>query len=198
MEIRGSARRLQVRLQGASGTDGQPGVEHGSRQTDAIFSIGHNIAEMQTVLWTRVLDRRQVHDRRKLSSWILAPRLDAKEADADLALKPGTNIPIMNGLLHVLIETGLDRSGISMRHNGIRAAAANRGQVDTGSRCGCMGRQSGSCTPRLKFLVPAPTLVSTVLQGVYQSMQATAAACQVNTLHPTRRLIGRKGVTFIT
>jgi ferredoxin-nitrate reductase len=35
--------------------------------------------------------------------------------------------------------------------------------------------------------------VSTVLQGVYQSNQATAAACQVNNLHLLRGMIGRPG-----
>lgn len=43
------------------------------------------------------------------------------------------------------------------------------------------------------ILGSAPTLVSTVLQGVYQSMQATAAACQVNNLHLIRGMIGRQG-----
>jgi ferredoxin-nitrate reductase len=36
-------------------------------------------------------------------------------------------------------------------------------------------------------------LVSTVLQGFYQSNQATAAACQVNNLHLLRGMIGRPG-----
>ncbi len=38
-----------------------------------------------------------------------------------------------------------------------------------------------------------PTLFSTVLQGVYQSMQATAASCQVNNMHLLRGLIGKPG-----
>src|SRR5205823_2242926 len=37
------------------------------------------------------------------------------------------------------------------------------------------------------------SLVSTALQGVYQSMQATAAAVQVNNIHLVRGLIGRDG-----
>jgi anaerobic selenocysteine-containing dehydrogenase len=40
-----------------------------------------------------------------------------------------------------------------------------------------------------------PTLVSTVLQGVYQSNQATAAAVQVNNIHLIRGLIGTPGST---
>jgi anaerobic selenocysteine-containing dehydrogenase len=39
----------------------------------------------------------------------------------------------------------------------------------------------------------ARSLVSTVLQGAYQSMQATAAACQVNNLHLIRGMLGRPG-----
>lgn len=44
-----------------------------------------------------------------------------------------------------------------------------------------------------KILGRCRSLVSTVLQGVYQSMQATAAACQVNNLHLIRGLIGSPG-----
>jgi len=42
-------------------------------------------------------------------------------------------------------------------------------------------------------LANAKTLVSTALQGVYQSMQATAAAVQVNNIHLIRGLIGKEG-----
>jgi ferredoxin-nitrate reductase len=46
-----------------------------------------------------------------------------------------------------------------------------------------------------EILGTTPTLVSTVLQGVYQSMQATASAVQVNNLHLIRGLIGKPGST---
>jgi anaerobic selenocysteine-containing dehydrogenase len=41
----------------------------------------------------------------------------------------------------------------------------------------------------------SPSLVSTCLQGVYQSLQATASAVQVNNLHLVRGLIGKPGST---
>lgn len=44
-----------------------------------------------------------------------------------------------------------------------------------------------------RLIGEAPTLVSTCLQGVYQSNQATASACQVNNIHLVRGLIGRPG-----
>lgn len=46
-----------------------------------------------------------------------------------------------------------------------------------------------------EILGSAPTLVSTCLQGVYQSNQATAAAVQINNLQLIRGMIGRPGCT---
>lgn len=46
-----------------------------------------------------------------------------------------------------------------------------------------------------KILGTSKTLVSTALQGVYQSNQATIAAVQINNLHLIRGLIGRPGCT---
>src|SRR5207253_3290304 len=43
------------------------------------------------------------------------------------------------------------------------------------------------------LLGSTPTLVSVVLQGVYQSNQATAAACQVNNVNLVLGKIGRPG-----
>jgi len=59
---------------------------------------------------------------------------------------------------------------------------ARRGGGEPGARRRAAGLRGG-----------ATKLLSTVLQGVYQSHQATAAACQVNNLHLVRGMIGRPG-----
>jgi anaerobic selenocysteine-containing dehydrogenase len=46
-----------------------------------------------------------------------------------------------------------------------------------------------------RILGTTASLVTTALQGVYQSMQATAAAVQLNNLHLIRGLIGKPGST---
>ena len=43
------------------------------------------------------------------------------------------------------------------------------------------------------LLIHSPTLLSTALQGVYQSHQATAAACQINNIHLLLGQLGRPG-----
>ena len=44
-------------LKESFGADGQPGSYADIDDCDAIFLYGHNMAETQTVLWSRVLDR---------------------------------------------------------------------------------------------------------------------------------------------
>lgn len=44
-------------LQESFGCDGQPGSYTDIDSCDAVFLFGHNVAETQTVLWARILDR---------------------------------------------------------------------------------------------------------------------------------------------
>ena len=44
-------------LKESFGADGQPGSYDDIEHCDAIFLFGHNMAETQTVLWARILDR---------------------------------------------------------------------------------------------------------------------------------------------
>jgi anaerobic selenocysteine-containing dehydrogenase len=55
------------------------------------------------------------------------------------------------------------------------------------------GVDAGAVREAARILGTAERLLSTVLQGFYQSNQATAAACQVNNLHLLRGMIGRPG-----
>jgi anaerobic selenocysteine-containing dehydrogenase len=55
------------------GSDGQPGSYTDIDECDAIFLYGHNMAETQTVLWARVLDRISGPTNRWWCAWTRAP-----------------------------------------------------------------------------------------------------------------------------
>lgn len=82
------------------GTDGQPASYTDIDTTEAILHVGHNAAEAQTVLWSRILDRRRGSNPPRLV--VIDPRdtPTAKEADVHLAPILGTNVAVMNGLLN--------------------------------------------------------------------------------------------------
>src|SRR5947207_9858865 len=86
------------------GADGQAASYFDIDETDCILHIGHNTASTATVLWMRVLDRRRGPNPPKLI--VIDPRATAtaKEADIHLAPRVGTNVALLNGILHLLIE----------------------------------------------------------------------------------------------
>lgn len=176
------------------GTDGQPGSYTDLDTTDAILHVGHNIASQQTVLWMRILDRRRGPNPPKLV--VIDPRktFTAKEADVHLAPLVGTNVALMNGLLNLIIEARqIDREYIDAHTVGFKTLQEtvrkwSPERVEAVTRVPAEQLRAAA-----QILGSTPTLVSTALQGVYQSMQATAAACQINNLHLIRGLIGKQG-----
>ncbi|MDN3656173.1 nitrate reductase [Ferruginibacter paludis] len=176
------------------GSDGQPGSYTDLHTTDAILHFGHNIASQQTVLWMRILDRLAGPNPPKLV--VIDPRYTdtAQKATVHLALKPGTNVPVMNGILNLIIQAGnIDKAYIDAHTTGfeelkkIVSAWAPERVEEVSNVPASRLRQAA------EILGTAKSVVSTVLQGVYQSMQGTAAAVQVNNLHLIRGLIGRDG-----
>ncbi|HEX8529556.1 MAG TPA: molybdopterin-dependent oxidoreductase, partial [Cytophagales bacterium] len=176
------------------GTDGQPGSYTDLDTTEAILLVGHNLASQQTVLWMRVLDRLAGPNPPQLV--VIDPRetFTAQKATVHLAPKVGTNVPVLNGLLHLVIAAGQIDPGYIEAHTvgfeKLRETVAGwtPERVEQVS-----GVPAGKLRAAARIIGSCHSLVSTALQGVYQSMQATAAAVQINNLHLIRGLIGRPG-----
>lgn len=181
-------------LKESFGTDGQIGSYHDLDTTDAILHMGHNIASQQTVMWMRILDRLEGSNPPKIV--VIDPRHTFTAAKADVHLQPrvGTNIPVMNGLIHLIIEAGqINLDYINAHTMGFEKLKSVVSQWTPDRVQEVANISEHQLRAAADILGSAQTLVSTVLQGVYQSMQATAAACQVNNLHLIRGLIGRQG-----
>jgi len=181
-------------LKESFGSDGQPGSYSDLDTTEAILHVGHNIASQQTVLWMRVLDRLAGPNPPKLV--VIDPRATytAEKATVHLAPRVGTNVPVMNGLLHLIIEAGhinqeyIDAYTVGFQELKQIVAKWTPERVEQ-----LTGVPAAKLREAAHILGTCNTLVSTALQGVYQSMQATAAAVQVNNLHLLRGLIGHDG-----
>lgn len=184
----------EAALRESFGADGQPGSYSDFDVTDCIFLIGHNMASQQTVLWSRVLDRLAGANPPKLI--VVDPRATetARHADIHLSLTLGTNLALLNGLLHLLIRNGyVDCEWIQNHTVGFDDLERKVALWTPSQTATVTGLPAKQIEAAAELLGNTPTLVSTVLQGVYQSMQATAAAVQVNNLHLVRGLIGKSG-----
>lgn len=86
------------------GSDGPPGSYQDFDNADVFFVIGANMADCHPILFLRMMDR--VKAGAKLI--VVDPRRNATADKADLFLqiKPGTDLALLNGLLHLLVENG--------------------------------------------------------------------------------------------
>ncbi|PRY32171.1 molybdopterin oxidoreductase family protein [Pseudosporangium ferrugineum] len=181
-------------MKASFGTDGQPGSYTDVDHCDAIALWGHNVAETQTVLWMRMLDRRRGPNPPAMLA--VDPRLTpvAREADLHLAVRAGTNLALLNGLLREIVRRGwYDERYVAAHTIGFDELCRVTDGYPPARVAEICDVPAADVERAAELVGTSGRLLSTVLQGFYQSNQATAAACAVNNLHLLRGMIGRPG-----
>ena len=86
------------------GADGPPGSYDDLDHADVFFVIGANMADCHPILFLRMMDRVKAGAR----LIVVDPRRTATADKADLFLqvRPGTDLALLNGLLHLLVAQG--------------------------------------------------------------------------------------------
>ncbi|MFJ3754569.1 molybdopterin-dependent oxidoreductase [Streptomyces rubiginosohelvolus] len=86
------------------GADGPPGSYEDFAHADVFLVTGANMADCHPILFLRMMER--VKAGAKLI--VVDPRRNTTAAKADLYLRirPGTDLALLNGLLHLLVENG--------------------------------------------------------------------------------------------
>lgn len=180
------------------GADGQTGSYTDYDTTDCIFLVGHNMSSTQTVQWARILDRIQGPNPPRIV--VLDPRttVTAREATVHLAPRIGTALAVLNGIEHLLIENDwIDHDFIEKYTVGFEKLKEIVSQYTPKKVQEISGVPPETLIRAAEVLGTTPTLVSSVLQGIYQSNQATATACQVNNINLIRGLIARPGCAVL-
>lgn len=180
------------------GADGQPGSYTDIEHTDAIFLYGHNMAETQTVLWMRILDRTRGDDPPKLVC--IDPRRTpvAEEAErtggVHLAPRVGTNLALMNGLTReMFVNDWIDHDWVAKHTMGVGELRDTVDRYTPAEVEAICGVPADDLRRAARIFGESDSVLSTVLQGFYQSHQATASSVAVHNLHLLRGLIGRPG-----
>ncbi|EXK33593.1 nitrate reductase-like protein [Fusarium oxysporum f. sp. melonis 26406] len=176
------------------GSDGQPGSYTDIDYTDCLFMVGHNMAATQTVLWSRVLDRLAGPTPPKLI--VVDPRYSESASKATLHLAPkiGTNLALLNGIQHLMFKNGwINEAYVSKHVVGLEALRSTVEGYNPERVAEITGVPASKIEEAASILGQTPSLLSSALQGVYQSNQATASACQINNIHLLRGLIGKAG-----
>ena len=181
-------------LKESFGSDGQPGSYADIDHADAIMLFGHNMAETQTVTWMRILDRLEGPEPPELVVVDPRPTPVAKRATVHLAVKNGTNLALLNAFMHEILQNGwYDEEYVAAHTLGfeeLEATVAGCTPEWAADICGVLAEEIREAA---RIIGTTDRLLSTALQGVYQSHQATAAACGINNIHLVRGMLGRPG-----
>lgn len=176
------------------GSDGPPCCYEDLELTDCAFLIGTNTAECHPIVFNRL---RQHHKQnRKVKMVVVDPRRTktAEVADLHLAIKPGTDIDLFNGIAHLLMRWGtIDTYFIDECTQNFPAYA----EVISHYPPELVAR---NCEIRLddletaaKYWAESERVLSLWSMGMNQSSEGTAKVRTLINLHLMTRNIGKPG-----
>ncbi len=176
------------------GADAPPCSYDDLALAQTVFITGSNMAWAHPILFRRLEDARRANPAQK---WIVAdPRRTetAEQADLHLALRPGSDVALYHGLLHLLLRDGHHDAAFIDRHTQGFAALQARVQGFTPSETARLTglREADLLTAAQWFGRDTPTL-SLYCQGLNQSSSGTDKNAALINLHLATGQIGRPG-----
>ncbi|SET51364.1 Molybdopterin oxidoreductase Fe4S4 domain-containing protein [Salinibacillus kushneri] len=176
------------------GADGVPASFEDVDLTDTIMFFGHNPAETGTVFFERIMERKRRTGKPYIIVVDVRKTLTAKEADLFLQLKPGTNLALLNGIVHLLLKNGwIDKDFIREHTVGFERIQWATEPWTPSLAAKVTGIPEHIMEMATHVIGTTNSLVCTTLQGAYQSADATSSCVAINNIHLIRGLIGKPG-----
>ncbi|NBD27946.1 sulfite reductase subunit alpha [Paenibacillus glycinis] len=174
------------------GADGPPGSYRDMDRTDLFFVIGANMADCHPILYLRMMDR--VKAGAKLV--VVDPRrtATADKASLFLQIKPGTDLALLNGLLHLLAKNGaVDRAFIAECTTGWDDMPAFLDSYDPENVARITGIPEADIRLAAQWIGEAPEWISCWTMGLNQSTHGTWHTNAICNLHLATGAICRPG-----
>lgn len=177
------------------GSDGPPCCYEDLDETDCLFAIGTNTAECHPIIFNRFRKRHKKHHPH-VKLIVVDPRRTqtAEVADLHLAIQPGTDIDLLNGIAHLLLLWGkCDRDFIEKHTTGF-AEFQEISQLYTpefvAKRCEISIENLHQAA---KYWSESSKVLSIWSMGINQSIQGTAKVQSIINLHLLTAQIGKAG-----
>ena len=161
----------------AFGEDIVPGVYTDLELADLVVLVGSNLAWCHPVLQQRLLAARAARGTRVV---VIDPRATAttEHADLHLALAPGSDVALFNGLLRFLDDAGLcDRDYIAAHTRGFDGALACARDYDIETVCDITSLARDDVMQFYHWFAAHERSVSAYSQGVNQSARQGSPPC---------------------
>ncbi len=176
------------------GSDGPPACYDDLELTDCAFLIGTNTAECHPIVYNRL--RLHHKKNRKVKMIVVDPRQTktAKDANLHLAIQPGTDMDLLNGIAHLLLRWGeLDTFFIDECTQGFSKYTQVIQQYPpelVARRCGI---RIDHLEEAARYWAESENVLSLWSMGVNQSTEGTAKVRTIINLHLMTGNIGKPG-----
>lgn len=176
------------------GSDGPPCCYEDLDLTDCAFLIGTNTADCHPIVFNRLRKHHKQNDQVKLV--VVDPRrtATAEVADLHLAINPGTDIDLLNGIAYLLWQEGkVDRAFMENHTNNSPAfieLLQHYPPEKVAQRCGIPQQDLELAA---QYWGESPRVLSLWSMGVNQSSEGTAKVNSIINLHLLTGTIGKPG-----
>lgn len=174
------------------GADGPPGSYDDIDHADLFFVIGANMADCHPILFLRMADRLKAGA--KLI--VVDPRrtATADRADLFLQLRPGTDLALLNGLLHLLVADGaIDAEFIAEHTEGWAAMPEFLADYPPARVAAITGLAEDDLRTAARWIAEAGEWMSLWTMGLNQSTHGTWSTNALCNLHLATGAICRPG-----
>lgn len=174
------------------GADGPPGSYEDIDSADLFFVIGSNMADCHPILFLRMADR--LKQGAKLI--VVDPRrtATADRADLYLPIAPGTDLALLNGLLHLLVERGdIDRDFIAAHTEGWEGMPDFLAEYPPARVAEVTGLPEADIRTAARWIAEAGEWMTLWTMGLNQSTQGTWHTNAICNLHLATGAICRSG-----
>jgi len=175
------------------GADAPPACYEDIDHTDCLFIAGSNTAFAHPIIFRRIEDAKTKNPDLKII--VVDPRRTdtAQAADLHLAILPGTDVALFNGILHVMLWEGLlDMAYIQKNTVGFDALKDTVREYTPKMVADICGIKETDIVTAAKWFGKGPTL-SMYCQGLNQSIHGTDKNAALINLHLATGQIGKPG-----
>ncbi|MGN8552740.1 UNVERIFIED_CONTAM: bifunctional nitrate reductase/sulfite reductase flavoprotein subunit alpha [Microbacterium sp. SLM126] len=174
------------------GADGPPGSYEDFDAADLFFVIGSNMADCHPILFLRMADRLK----KGAKLIVVDPRrtATADRADLYLPIRPGTDLALLNGLLHLLVEGGgIDADFIARHTEGWEAMPGFLADYTPARVAETTGLAEEDIRTAAGWIAEAGEWLTLWTMGLNQSTQGTWHTNAICNLHLATGAICRTG-----
>ncbi len=174
------------------GADAPPGSYEDFEAADLFFVIGANMADCHPILFLRLLERK----RAGAKLIVVDPRrtATADKADLFLQIRSGTDLALLNGLLHILVRDGaIDADFIAACTSGFGAMPDFLAPYTPAHVAGLTGLAAADIETAARWIGEANAWMSLWTMGLNQSVAGTFHTNALCNLHLATGAICRPG-----